>query len=94
MRIGRELSKSVGEILMKVKLRMGNLSVAISEGDRDEFEETLRIVDVAADDIRRFSELLDPLEFKQLKLDGALARATSKWIHGLPGALQVRKAIR
>jgi signal transduction histidine kinase len=71
-RIGKELSQTVGEILIKIKLRMGNLSSAIKVEDRTDFEDSLRIIDMASEEITKFSEILDPLEFNKLKLDEAL----------------------
>jgi len=71
-RIGKELSQTVGELLLKIKLRLGNLSPFIKINDRPEFEESLRIIDLATDEIAKFSEILDPLEFNKLKLDEAI----------------------
>ncbi len=71
-RIGKELSQTVGELLLKMKLRLGNLSPFIKIHDRPEFEESLRIIDLATDEIAKYSEILDPLEFNKLKLDEAM----------------------
>lgn len=71
-RIGKELSQSVGELLIKFKLRMGNLSPYVDSKDRAEFEDTLRIIDMARDEISKVSEVLDPMEFNKLRLDEAL----------------------
>jgi signal transduction histidine kinase len=40
--------------------------------DRTDFEDSLRIIDMASEEITKFSEILDPLEFNKLKLDEAL----------------------
>jgi signal transduction histidine kinase len=77
-RIGKELSQSVGELLIKFKLRMGNLSKHVDHNDRKEFEDTLRLVDLARDEIGRLSEVLDPLEFNRLRLDEALRKHIKK----------------
>jgi signal transduction histidine kinase len=71
-RIGKELSQTVGELLLKIKLRLGNLSPFIKINDRPEFEESLRIIDLATDEIAKYSEILDPLEFNKLKLYDAI----------------------
>jgi signal transduction histidine kinase len=71
-RIGKELSQTVGEILVRIKLRMGNLSGAIKTFDRMEFEEALRMIDMASEEIYKFSEILDPMEFNKLDLAEAL----------------------
>lgn len=71
-RIGKELSQSVGELLIKFKLRMGNLSPFIEAKDRSDFEDTLRIIDMARDEIARVSEVLDPIEFHRMHLDEAM----------------------
>jgi signal transduction histidine kinase len=71
-RIGKELSQTVGELLLKIKLRLGNLSPFVKINDRPEFEESLRIIDLATDEIAKYSEILDPLEFNKLKLDEAI----------------------
>lgn len=71
-RIGKELSQSVGELLIKFKLRMGNLSPYVDSKDRAEFEDTLRIIDMARDEISKVSEVLDPTEFNKMRLDEAL----------------------